>query len=29
VDEFVDVRFVDELRKTGFIDSLYNRERTR
>lgn len=29
VDDFVDVRFVDELRKTGFIDSLYNRERTR
>ena len=29
VDDFVDVRFVDELRKTGFIDSLYGRERTR
>jgi hypothetical protein len=29
VDDFVDVRFVDELKKTGFIDSLYNRERTR
>ncbi len=29
VDDFVDVRFVDELRKTGFIDSLYNREQTR
>ena len=25
VDDFVDLRFVDELRKTGFIDSLYNR----
>jgi NitT/TauT family transport system substrate-binding protein len=29
VDDFVDTRFVDELRKTGFIDLLYNRERTR
>jgi hypothetical protein len=29
VEDFVDVRFVDELRKTGFIDLLYNRERTR
>src|SRR5438094_84018 len=27
VEDFVDVRFVDELRKTGFIDQLYNRER--
>jgi ABC-type nitrate/sulfonate/bicarbonate transport system substrate-binding protein len=25
VDDFIDLRFVDELRKTGFIDSLYNR----
>jgi hypothetical protein len=29
VDDFVDVRFVDELRNTGFIDSLYNRERAK
>jgi ABC-type nitrate/sulfonate/bicarbonate transport system substrate-binding protein len=29
VEDFVDVRFVDELKKTGFIDSLYNRERAR
>jgi NitT/TauT family transport system substrate-binding protein len=29
VEDFVDVRFVDELRKTGFIEKLYNRERTR
>ncbi len=29
VEDFVDVRFVDELRKTGFIDLLYNRERAR
>ena len=29
VDDFVDVRFVDELRKTGFIDSLYGRERAK
>jgi NitT/TauT family transport system substrate-binding protein len=29
VEDFVDVRFVDELRKSGFIDSLYNRERAR
>ena len=28
-EDFVDVRFVDELRKTGFTDLLYNRERAR
>jgi ABC-type nitrate/sulfonate/bicarbonate transport system substrate-binding protein len=26
VEDFVDLRFVDELRKTGFIDLLYGRE---
>ena len=29
VEDFVDLRFVDELRETGFIDLLYNRERAR
>ena len=29
VEDIVDVRFVDELRKTGFIEQLYSRERTR
>src|SRR5207253_10437804 len=29
VEDFVDVRFVDELRKAGLIESLYNRERIR
>ena len=28
-EDFVDVRFVDELRKAGFIDRLYNRARAR
>lgn len=28
-EDFVDVRFVDELRKTGFMDLLYNRKRAR
>ena len=28
-EDFVDARFVDELRKTGFIDLLYNRGRAR
>jgi NitT/TauT family transport system substrate-binding protein len=29
VEDFVDVRFVEELRKTGFVDLLYNRARAR
>jgi NitT/TauT family transport system substrate-binding protein len=29
VEDFVDVRFVDELKKTGFIDSLYSRASAR
>jgi NitT/TauT family transport system substrate-binding protein len=29
VEDFVDVRFVDELKKSGFLDSLYSRERAR
>ena len=29
VEDFVDLRFVDELKKSGFIDLLYNRERAR
>jgi NitT/TauT family transport system substrate-binding protein len=29
VEDFVDLRFVDELKKSGFIDSLYNRDRAR
>src|SRR5215510_8405119 len=29
VDDFVDTRFVDELRKSGFVDLLYNRARAR
>ena len=29
VEDFVDLRFVDELKKTGFIDALYKREGTR
>jgi len=28
-EDFVDVRFVDELRKAGFIDQLYNRARAK
>lgn len=29
VEDFVDLRFVDELKKNGFIDALYKGERTR
>jgi len=29
VEDFVDLRFVDELKKAGFIDALYKAERTR
>ena len=29
VEDFVDLRFVDELKKTGFIDALYKPERTK
>jgi len=29
VEDFVDLRFVDELKKTGFIDALYKSERTK
>jgi NitT/TauT family transport system substrate-binding protein len=29
VEDFVDLRFVDELKKNGFIDALYKAERTR
>src|SRR5262249_33197060 len=29
VEDFVDTRFVDELRKSGFVDLLYNRARAR
>jgi ABC-type nitrate/sulfonate/bicarbonate transport system substrate-binding protein len=29
VEDFVDLRFVDELKKSGFIDALYKGERTR
>jgi NitT/TauT family transport system substrate-binding protein len=29
VEDFVDLRFVDELKKSGFIDALYKPERTR
>lgn len=29
VEDFVDLRFVDELKKNGFIDALYKPERTR
>jgi ABC-type nitrate/sulfonate/bicarbonate transport system substrate-binding protein len=29
VEDFVDTRFVDELKKSGFVDLLYNRVRAR